>query len=676
MTKTKMNPEIWRDVFDAIEDPAFLHDKQFRVLLANRAYCREAGVTEAQALGKPYWEVFPPSPGPLPGCKAAMDRKGQGGSQEEVSVGEKLFLSKSYTARDDQGKSLHALHILSDISAQRQAVVALAESEERFRRATETARDAIILLDGVSGVVIAWNPAAEVMFGYGKEEVIGRVLHDFLPPARFRAVGTKAMAHFASTGEGLAINQTRELVALHKNGTEFPIELSLSAAQIHGKWHATGIARDISERKRAEEALKKSEARYRSYIEVTGQLAWVTGADGAVVEDIPTWRAFAGLSVEQVKGWGWTEALHPDDRERAAQMWREAVARKGVYEVEYRVRRRDGIYRDFFARGVPVLDESGSVREWVGTSIDITERKKSEEGLKLFRALVDQSSDAIEVLDPETFRFLDVNQRACLALGYSREELLSLSASDIDPTLDRASITEMIKELRQLGSLTHEGCHRRKDGSEFPVEISLGYVLLDRAYIISIARDITERKQKDAELQMTVNRLSAAQHIGKLGFLDWDLLTNEIELSDETLRIYGLTPGANKLKFEEITKLVHPDDVEDAVKSLRNAIETGAKHDIEHRIIRADGTVIYVHTPAQVMRDTNGKPIRIVGTVQDITERKQAEAKLVEQFNELQRWNEAMQGREMRILDLKHEVNELLGKSGLPARYPSAESQD
>lgn len=66
-----MNPEIWRDVFDAIEDPAFLHDKQFRVLLANRAYCREAGVTEAQALGKPYWEVFPPTTGPMPGCKAA-----------------------------------------------------------------------------------------------------------------------------------------------------------------------------------------------------------------------------------------------------------------------------------------------------------------------------------------------------------------------------------------------------------------------------------------------------------------------------------------------------------------------------------------------------------------------------------------------------------------------------
>jgi len=671
-----MNPDLWHFVFDAIEDPVFLHDEQFCVLLANRAYYRAAGMTEAQALGRPYWEVFPPGTGPLPGCKYAIIGKGHDGSQEEASVGAKLFFSRGYTVRDEQGKPLYALHVLSDITAQRQTDVALAQSEERFRLATETARDAIVLLDCESGTVIAWNPAAAAMFGYSQQEAIGRVMHDFLPPPRFRAVATQALAHFATSGQGAAIDKTVELVALHKNGTEFPIELSLSAAQIHGKWQATGIARDISERKRAEESLKKSEARYRSFIEVTGQLAWVAGADGAVVEDIPTWRAFAGLSAEQVKGWGWTEALHPDDRERAAQIWREAVARKGVYEVEYRVRRRDGIYRDFFARGVPVLDESGGVREWVGTSIDITDRKKSEEGLKLFRALVDQSTDAFEVLDPETFRFLDVNQRACLTLGYSREELLSLSAFDIDPMLDRSRATEFTQGLRKLGSMIIEGRRRRKDGSEFPVEVSLGYVQLDRAYIISIARDITARKQKETKLRMTVDRLSEAQRVGKIGFLDWDLLTNEIELSDETLRIYGLAPEINKLPLEEITKRVHPDDVEAAVKSLRNAIETGAKHDIEHRIIRADGTVLYVHTPAQVVRDANGKAIRVLGTVQDITERKQVEAKHAEQFNELQRWNEVMSGREMRILDLKHEVNELLGKSGLPARYPSAESQD
>jgi diguanylate cyclase (GGDEF)-like protein/PAS domain S-box-containing protein len=247
-----MNPEIWRYIFDAIEDSLFLHDAQFRVLLANRAYCREAGLTEAQALGKPYWEVFPPGSGPLPGCKDAVSEKGHTGSQEEVSVGEKIFLSKSYVVRDIQGKPLYALHLLSDITAQKQAATALVEGEERFRRSIGNARDAIITIDGEGGVITEWNPAAEVIFGYSKEEVIGRMLHEIITPPRFREAAIKGMAYFTTTGEGAAINKTLELVALHKNETEFPIELSLSATQIHGKWFATGIVRDISKRKQDE----------------------------------------------------------------------------------------------------------------------------------------------------------------------------------------------------------------------------------------------------------------------------------------------------------------------------------------------------------------------------------------------------------------------------------------
>jgi PAS domain S-box-containing protein/putative nucleotidyltransferase with HDIG domain len=259
-----MNPKIWRYIFDAVEDPVFLHDAQFRVLLANRAYCLAAGMTEAEAQGKPYWEVFPRGAGPLPGCKEAEFGTGHTGSHEEVNAGGKFFLSTGYTVRDDQGNILYSLHILSDFTAQRQSEVALRESEERFRRATETARDAIILLDGESGAVIAWNPAAEAMFGYSKEEMIGRVLHDFLAPPRFREAAAKAMPHFATTGEGAVIGKTLEQVALHKNGTEFSIELSLSATQIHGKWHATGIARDISERKRTEKKNLRLGQMYRT----------------------------------------------------------------------------------------------------------------------------------------------------------------------------------------------------------------------------------------------------------------------------------------------------------------------------------------------------------------------------------------------------------------------------
>jgi len=134
--------------------------------------------------------------------------------------------------------------------------------------------------------------------------------------------------------------------------------------------------------KKAEEALRKSEMRYRSYIDVTEQLGWTTNADGEVVEDMPSWRKFTGQNEAEIKGWGWSNAIHPDDLDQTTRIWRNAVATKNSYEAEYRLRRYDGIYRHFLARGVPVFKDDGTIREWVGTCIDITDRKKAEQLLR------------------------------------------------------------------------------------------------------------------------------------------------------------------------------------------------------------------------------------------------------------------------------------------------------
>jgi diguanylate cyclase (GGDEF)-like protein/PAS domain S-box-containing protein len=143
-----------------------------------------------------------------------------------------------------------------------------------------------------------------------------------------------------------------------------------------------GSLEDVTARKRAEEAERASSSRYRSFIELTEQLGWVTNPDGEVEEDIPAWRKYTGQTFDEVRGVGWAKALHPDDAARAVEVWRSAVAAKSPYETEYRLRRQDGVYRHFIARGVPILrKEDGLIREWVGTCLDITERKRAEEEL-------------------------------------------------------------------------------------------------------------------------------------------------------------------------------------------------------------------------------------------------------------------------------------------------------
>lgn len=309
-----MNLEFWHYIFDAIDDPVFLHDAQFRVLLANHAYCREAGMTKVEAIGKYYWEVFPLGSGPLPGCKDAVSGKSCTSARDEVSVGEKCFLSNSYVIRDGQGQPLYSLHLLHDITAQRQAMSALAESEEHFRRITETACDAIITLEGESGTVTEWNAAAEAMFGYSKHEVLGRVLHEMITPSRFRDAAMKGMAHFAISGEGTAIDKTMELVALHKNETEFPIELSLSAMQIHGKWFATGSVRNISERKMAEKSAWINQALFSAiFKQAPLGIALIDSFTGKIYEVNPRFAEITGRTIEELASIDWMSLTYPDD---------------------------------------------------------------------------------------------------------------------------------------------------------------------------------------------------------------------------------------------------------------------------------------------------------------------------------------------------------------------------
>lgn len=145
------------------------------------------------------------------------------------------------------------------------------------------------------------------------------------------------------------------------------------------------IGVDVTAHKQAQKAVRLGEERYRSLTEATTQIIWTTDAQGQVISDMPLWQAFTGQTIEEIQGWGWINSLHPDDRERTAKIWTQSVQNKSFYDTEYRVRRNDGEYRYMSVRGVPVLQEDGSIREWVGTCTDITEKKAAEAELEKYQ---------------------------------------------------------------------------------------------------------------------------------------------------------------------------------------------------------------------------------------------------------------------------------------------------
>ena len=143
-----------------------------------------------------------------------------------------------------------------------------------------------------------------------------------------------------------------------------------------------GTCTDIDDQKRARETAQRSEQRYRSLVAASSQIVWLLDAECRVTTDLPEWRAATGQTFEQSAGYGWMDALHPDDREHARDLWRWAVETRTIYENECRVRMADGSFRHFNLRGVPVLEPDGRVREWMGTSTDTTDRKQAEAAVR------------------------------------------------------------------------------------------------------------------------------------------------------------------------------------------------------------------------------------------------------------------------------------------------------
>ena len=264
---------------------------------------------------------------------------------------------------------------------------------------------------------------------------------------------------------------------------------------------------DVTDHKQAEETLRASEKRYRLLFERNMAGVLRAGVDGTVLEVNDAFaRALGFGSREDLRDCRAKDFYYrPADREA---MLDRLLSEGGLSNYELCLRHKDG--SPVWVLANIVLHEEPPDPDVVqATIIDITERKRAEEALLLFRALIDRSNDGIEVIDPETGRFLDVNATACLAHGYTRDEYLTLSVRDVAPTSDPAAWARNVEQLRRLGSRLHVGLRRRKDGSTFPVEVNITYVRLNRDYIVAVVRDVTERRQAEEELQRTANLLRA-----------------------------------------------------------------------------------------------------------------------------------------------------------------------
>ena len=278
------------------------------------------------------------------------------------------------------------------------------------------------------------------------------------------------------------------------------------------------------------------------------------------------------------------------------------------------------------------IDLSGIVSEngekCFVTAIDITERKRINESLVLFRTLIDKSNDVIEVIDTETARFIDVNEKACTELGYSRSELLSMKVFDIDPNLTPEIFHKLIQQSRQSDSLTLEVFHQRKDGSIFPAEVNITNVKLEKMYAIAIVRNITERKHSTEAMKIakeyTENLIETANAI----VIGLDTCGNIVVFNKAAEDITGYTRSELRGQnwFETLVPKQRYPQVWEEFEKLSGF---GIPKNFENQIITKSGEERYIVWQNNQIIEQG----KVAGTISfgiDITERRKSEEALRE----------------------------------------------
>ncbi|HEY9669267.1 MAG TPA: PAS domain S-box protein, partial [Coleofasciculaceae cyanobacterium] len=273
------------------------------------------------------------------------------------------------------------------------------------------------------------------------------------------------------------------------------------------------------ELERVQEALRKSEERYRTLVEATSQIIWCTQANGKLLTEQPGWSAFTGQAFEEFKEWGWLNAVHPDDRDRTAQLWSAALANHSLYEVEHRLRRYDGEYRHMSVRAVPIVEPDGSIREWLGIHTDITDRKRAEKALQesehRYAQILDSVQDMVFCKARDSL-IVYANKATCKYYGMTLEELHGIT----DVSFNNADYTQQyLQDDLQVFNTGQpievlEEPNVRADGEirffhtiKTPIFDTNGNVV----EIVGVSRDITERKQVQEVLSKALAEAEAAR---------------------------------------------------------------------------------------------------------------------------------------------------------------------
>lgn len=422
------------------------------------------------------------------------------------------------------------------------------------------------------------------------------------------------------------------------------------------------------ERARAEAALRESEARFRDLADNMSQFAWMADEKGFIFWYNQRWFEYTGTTLEEMQGWGWKKVHHPEHVDRVVKRIQHSWDTGEIWEDTFPIRSKEGEFRWFLSRAVPIRDASGKILRWFGTNTDITSTREQEQRVRASEARLRLAMQAAnlalwqwDVVKDKIYWSHDSHELSSMephqAVG-GLQHFLNLVHRN-----DREAVEHSLRSCLSNGKPFQAEFRTRKSENTYAWVLSTAYLTTDSTdnstVMVGVNLDITERKKSELEIKLSEERLRNAAESAGFGMLHIDLLEETTAFSPEMKRMLGLPDNAeNNLKFGEVPDWIHPKDRSAYRKHLQEsaALPEGKNQSLDHRIIRPDGETRWVRLHARPVFTGKGsrrKATQLIGTLLDITSQRQFEQSLKEARQMAEAANES---KSAFLANMSHEI--------------------